>query len=183
MTLSAMPSFIDVLHAQGAAADRAEKLALYGWLVGSWDMDVTTYDAEGRSYTGQGEIHAGWVLEGRAIQDVWMIPRRADRREGAPVLPVAGNWYGTTLRIYDPSIDAWHIFWSDPATGIYVSQIGKASGQDIVQEGRHASGIALRWRFTAITPESFHWIGERSADEGVTWRLQVDILARRTGRA
>jgi hypothetical protein len=42
------------------------------------------------------------VLEGRAIQDVWMIPRLQDRQPGIQPLPGAGNWYGTTLRIYDP---------------------------------------------------------------------------------
>ena len=26
-----------------------------------------------------GEIHFSWVLEGRAIQDVWIMPRRSDR--------------------------------------------------------------------------------------------------------
>jgi hypothetical protein len=26
-------------------------------------------------HQGKGEIHFGWVLEGRAIQDVWMTPR------------------------------------------------------------------------------------------------------------
>jgi hypothetical protein len=24
-------------------------------------------------------VHAGWVLEGRAVQDVWIMPRRSDR--------------------------------------------------------------------------------------------------------
>jgi hypothetical protein len=172
-------SFIDVLHADSPAADRADKMALYGWLVGSWHMDVTAYEPDGTKHAGQGEIHAGWVLEGRALQDVWTIPLRSQRRRDGPVLPVAGNWYGTTLRIYDPGIDAWHILWSDPATQFYAQQIGRANGKDIVQEGRLESGAVLRWRFTEITAESFHWLGEHSTDDGATWRLQVDILARR----
>jgi hypothetical protein len=27
----------------------------------------------------KGEAHFGWALEGRAVQDVWMMPRRANR--------------------------------------------------------------------------------------------------------
>ena len=101
--------FLDVLHADGPANDRTEKMALYGQFIGSWDTDIVTHEQNGVEHRGNGEIRFGWVLEGRAIQDVWMIPRRAERRPGYPVLPVAGNWYGTTLRVYDPGIDAWHI--------------------------------------------------------------------------
>jgi hypothetical protein len=176
---SLSPTLIDVLHSDGPAADRADSMRLFAFLIGSWDMEVVTYEENGTKHEGRGEIHAGWVLEGRAIQDVWMIPRRAERRSDAPVLPVAGNWYGTTLRLYDPRIDAWHILWSDPATQNYVRQIARARGDDIVQEGTHESGAVLRWTFTDITRNSFHWLGERRSDDGVTWRLQVDIHARR----
>jgi hypothetical protein len=135
--------FLEVLHADGPAADRAEKMALYGQFIGSWDTDIVTHEQNGVEHRGNGEIHFGWVLEGRAIQDVWMIPRRAERRPGSPVLPVAGNWYGTTLRVYDPGIDAWHILWTDPANQIYTQQIGRARGKDICRPARSCAG-ALR---------------------------------------
>jgi hypothetical protein len=37
----------------------------------------------------------------------------------------------------------------------------------------------MRWSFTRIKPESFHWLGELSVDGGASWRLQVEVLARR----
>jgi hypothetical protein len=181
MTITASPSFIDVLHTDRPAPDRADKMGLYGRFVGPWDMDVVAHEENGARHMGHGEIHFGWVLEGRAIQDVWMIPRRAERRPGMPEMPVAGNWYGTTLRVYDPGIDAWHIFWSDPTRQLYTRQIGRARGADIVQEGAGPMGGLLRWSFTEITPSSFHWLGEHSADDGASWRLQVEVLARRAG--
>jgi hypothetical protein len=173
-------SFIDVLHSGGPASDRKDKLGLYGFLVGSWQTDIVAHEENGARHTSRGEIHAGWVLEGRAIQDVWMIPPRGQRRPDAPHLPVTGSWYGTTLRVYDPRIDAWHIFWNDPATQFYARQIGRARGSDIVQEGKIESGAVLRWTFTEIEPSSFHWLGEVSADGGSNWRLQVEVLARRS---
>src|SRR5262245_18694946 len=94
-------AFADVLHADGPDLTLATKLELYAWLVGRWDFDVTTFPEDGTTRQGRGEIHAGWVLQGRAIQDVWMIPRLRDRQPGIEQLPGAGNWYGTTLRIYD----------------------------------------------------------------------------------
>ncbi len=174
-------AFIDVLHSDRPAADRAGKLGLYGFLVGSWRTEIVAHEVNGARHTNRGEIHAGWVLEGRALQDVWMIPPRSERRADAPLqpLPVTGSWYGTTLRVYDPRIDAWHILWSDPATLFFARQVGRARGEDIVQEGRIESGATLRWSFTKVAANSFHWLGEVSADGGANWRLQVEVLAQR----
>ena len=97
-------------------------MGLYGWLVGDWDMDAVMHSDDGSRHEGRGTIHFGWVLEGRAIQDVWILP---------------GVFYGTTLRVYDPGIDAWHILWSDPVRQFYTRQVGRARGADIVQEGRN----------------------------------------------
>jgi hypothetical protein len=178
-------SFAEVLHSDGPAPDRADAMGLYAFLVGSWDTVVVAYEPDGTRHESRGEIHAGWVLEGRAIQDVWMTPPRAERRPGEPLpaLPVTGAWYGTTLRVYDPQLHAWHILWSDPATQFYARQIGRADGADIVQEGALPSGPALRWRFTEITGDSFHWLGEVSTDAGASWRLQVEVFARRAAGA
>lgn len=180
MSNSASSVLASVLLADAPAKDRAAKLGLYGWLVGSWEADVVTHAPDSARHEGQAEIHFAWALEGRAIQDVWMIPRRKDRISGAPPLPVAGNWYGATLRVYDPAMDAWRIYWIDPATNAFYFQIGRRRGADIVQEGQTESGLASRWSFTEITPQSFHWLGEFSADKGASWRLAVEILARRT---
>lgn len=164
MIASASPSFIAALHSDRPAADRAQKMGLYGWLIGRWEMDGVIHDDDGRTHTGRGEIHFGWVLEGRAIQDVWILP---------------GFFYGTTLRVYDPDIDAWHILWSDPLKQRYRRQIGRAHGDDIVQEGNDDTGAAVRWSFTEITPTSFRWRGERSPDGGANWQLQAEYFARR----
>lgn len=156
---------IKTLHASGPAPDRADKMSLYGWLIGDWEMDGTVYLDDGTIYKQSGEIHFGWVLEGRAIQDVWILP---------------GAFHGTTLRVYDPGIDAWHILWSDPLKQYYTRQIGRARGRDILQEGQLDDGTLIRWSFTEITPDSFRWRGERSHDNGESWHLQAEFFARRT---
>ncbi len=171
-------TFSEVLHADGPDAERADKLALFAWLVGNWEMDVETFLEDGSMQRGQGEIHAGWVLEGRAIQDVWMIPRLRERRPGIDQLPGAGNWYGTTLRIYDPDLDAWQILWNDPATNFFSQQIGRARGRDIVQEGPDPRGGSMRWTFAEIERDLFHWTAERTKD-GTNWRREVAIRCRR----
>jgi hypothetical protein len=157
-------SFIEALHADGPAADRTDKMALYGWLVGRWSFDAVVHLDNGTTRRDRGEIHADFVLDGRAIQDVWILP---------------GVFHGTTLRVYDPGIDAWHIVWSDPLRQYYTRQIGRAQGADIVQEGRDAAGTPVRWSFRERTPDSFRWLGERSPDGGKTWQLVAEFTVQR----
>jgi hypothetical protein len=159
-------SFPSALHNAGPAPDRADKLTLYGWLIGDWAMDAVVHRDDGTEHHGSGEIHSGWVLEGRAIQDVWILP---------------SVFYGTTLRVYDPGLNAWHVLWSDPLRQFYTRQIGRAQGKDIVQDGKNDKGETVRWSFTEITPNSFCWTGERLGDDRQTWALQARFLARRVG--
>ena len=157
-------SFFNALRAADAAADRADKMQLYGRFVGDWEMESLVHEDSGTHPGPRGEIHFGWVLEGRAVQDVWILP---------------GVFYGTTLRVYDPGIDAWHILWSDPLRQYYTRQIGRTEGDNIVQVGNDGSGTPVRWSFTEITSRSFHWIGERSGDGGTTWQRQIEFFTRR----
>jgi hypothetical protein len=112
-----------------------------------------------------------------------MIPPREERPAtlNASDFPVTGPWYGTTLRVYDPKLDAWHIHWIDPATGFQARMVGRAHGGDIVQEGTLENGARVRWSFSNIRADAFRWTGELSMDAGQSWKLQVDIAARRVG--
>lgn len=174
-------SLARALLCDGPAPDRAGKLGLYAFLVGSWDLELVTHREDGSTFAHRGELHAGWALEGRAIQDVWITPPRRERRAGASASPPLGAWYGSTLRVYDPALDAWHVLWSDPATQLYSHQIGRAEGPDIVQQGELRPGVPLRWSFREIARDSFRWRAEISSDAGAHWRLQVEALARRAG--
>ena len=87
--------------------------------------------------------------------------------------------YGTTLRIFDPGIDGWHIIWSDPLNQDYSRQIGRAEGKDIVQIGDDSRGLKTRWRFTEITANGFHWIGEERSSESDPWQITYEHFARR----
>jgi len=176
--MTSYQSLIAALHADRPAADRADGMALYGFLVGRWTIDGVLHLEDGTTRTGRGEIHAGWALAGRAIQDVWIMPS-----PGAPAAatgwPAPACFHGTTLRVYDPGLDAWHILWSDPLRQVYRRMIGRAEGRDVVQDGTDESGAPVRWSFTAIAPDDFRWRAERSPDGGASWRLIVEFAARR----
>lgn len=157
-------SFAEALHSDGPAAQHAGKMDLYGRFVGSWRLTATTYGEDGVGRDGVGEVHFGYVLQGRAVQDVWVLE---------------SVFYGTTLRIYDPGLDAWHIIWNDPVRQYAARQLGRARGRDIVQEGVNEAGHRLRWTFHEIEATTFRWRGERSLDDGGSWNVQSEYRLRR----
>jgi hypothetical protein len=170
--------FHDALAAPHRSPAIPEKDDVYGWLVGSWTLDVRNYwgvDVSGDQLTG--EMHAGWVLEGSAVQDVWIMPARAGRHGK---LDKQRNMYGTTLRVWDPAIEAWRITWTNPAGDHHEQQVGRRVGKQIVQLGTRPNGMTTRWRFTDITNDSFHWFGESLDTDGKTWKLEGEFLATRS---
>jgi hypothetical protein len=170
-----------IVHALIATETRSpdipEQYDAYGWLVGSWDLDVRFYWAKDVSNQRiKAEAHFAWALEGRAIQDVWIMPRVSDR---TPALDPMMNMYGTTLRVWDATLKAWRITWLNPAGQHFEQQIGRRVGTEVVQLGVRPDGTTTRWRFTEITGDSFHWIGESLQPDGRTWALEGEFLARR----
>jgi hypothetical protein len=170
-------NFFTVLAAEGRSPEIPEPADVYGWLCGSWDLTVVRYrgvDVSARGITG--EVHAARVLEGRAVQDVWIMPASADRTTQSDRTM---NMFGTTLRSWDPSIEAWRIDWINPVSGHREQQVGRWKGQDILQEGVRADGTKTRWTFTEITANSFHWRGEALYPGKETWMLEGEFIAKR----
>jgi hypothetical protein len=168
---------LDVLGAEGPHADLAPQLMLYGQFVGAWEGTVVVHRRDGTRREESCEVHFGWVLEGRAVQDVWIAPARKDR--GDPGRPSDKDIYGTTVRVYDPEQDLWEIFWIEPNTQSYGRMTGRCVGDEIVQEYRDDDGTRWQWLFTKMTPDSFHWIAQESCDEGASWTVRNEFLLTR----
>jgi hypothetical protein len=165
---------VGALHVAGPAGEHAEKLMMFGRFVGSWDLEWTGTDPNGTRATMNGELHFGWVLGGRAVQDIWIVPGRGRPGEGRR--PLA--FHGSTIRFYDPSIDAWRSTWIEPVNGLVRRFIGRLVGGDFLLLSDE-DNPQLRWRFTDIEPNSFRWRGESSRDGGATWYLDEEMLATR----
>lgn len=161
--------FPAVLTAPGRSSEIPESADAYGWLIGSWELDVHRYVVDVRERHIKGEAHFAWVLEGRAVQDVWIMHGFSEY----------GAMHGTTLRLWDPTIQAWRITWINPPTGRRDELIGRWSGNDVVQIGTHGNGVPVRWMFTEITRDSFHWLGEALEPDGNTWKPEGEFRARR----
>jgi hypothetical protein len=159
------------LLAEGAHQEMKDKLMLFGQFVGDWDiLEDRNLQPDGTWTTTRGELHWGWILDGRAVQDVWMW---VDEKTGKPI-PV-----GTTVRFYDKKIDAWHSIWLSPEHGAIKTFIARQVGDEIVLEGKTAEGYPVKWIFSEITPNSFRWRAEEKRDKERTWALVEEMRIRR----
>lgn len=166
------PGLLAALHSSGPVGVHRDELMLFGQFVGSWSLEWTGGDPP---TAATGELHVGWVLGGRAVQDVWIVPGRGQPGEGQPPL----GFYGSTIRFYDPTVGAWRSTWIEPVNGRVRRFIGRPEGADIVLVSDE-DDPPLRWRFTDIEPGSFTWRAETSRDGGTTWAFDEQMLARRT---
>lgn len=160
---------LDVLAAPGPHPDHADALMLFGRFVGGWDMEGEQIAADGAVTPLRGAWHFGWVLDGRAIQDVLV---GTDPYE-----------YGTTIRFYDPVADAWEITWITPPQRAVRRLAARPDGDGIVLEGTDPAGHLLRWTFTEIRPDAFTWTGWESHDRGASWRRAEVMRLRRAAVA
>jgi hypothetical protein len=164
---------IEALHVPEPSGQHTDKLMLFGQFVGSWDIEWSGIDLDGKPAQAKGELHFGWILGGRAVQDTWIMP---GRHESAA--PGIRAFHGTTVRFYDPDLGAWRSTWIEPINARVRRFIGHSVDGEIVLLSDEEDPW-LRWRFTEITCSSACWRGETSYDNGATWTLDEEMLLTR----
>jgi len=146
-----------------------DKLMLFGQFVGDWDIvENRSLKDDGSWVTSKGRLYWRWILEGRAVQDVWA------GIESGKEIP-----WGTTVRFYDPKIDAWRSTWISPRQGLATTFIGRKVGDEIVLESTNSKN-PKKWTFSEIKPDSFKWRGETSHNGGKSFVLDEVMQIRRT---
>jgi hypothetical protein len=171
----AASAMIEALHAEGPHPEHADKLMLFGRLVGSWDIVGRFFDEDGNvTRESTGEWHFGWVLEGRVIQDVIIAPRREGRGPG-----VQSKAYDTAIRSYDPKTDSWRVTVVAPVYGATVHLIAREHDEEIWLDGRDQDDNLIRWTFSEFSEERVRWQGFVSKDEGQPWVRDEEILLHR----
>lgn len=162
------------LGAEGPFKDQETKLSLFGQFVGDWVGEATFIKDDGTEIPGgRGEVHFGWILGGRAIQDVWVVedPETKVMHPG-----------GTTLRFYDPKGDSWQSTWVSPLQNTTLTFTGREVGGEIVLEAVNRRGSLEHWVFYEIKKgASFMWRGESSSDGGKTWKTYARYRFQREG--
>lgn len=143
----------------------ANEAQVFDRLVGTWDADFSFHLDDGRVTHKKGEILFGWVMDGHAIQDLWI---------GYPTDEHKERTMGTTLRFFDKAHNRWRIVFVNPEASYVVTTQGGLEGDRIVLRGVDTDGLPIRWTFFEMRPDSFHWQGEKSHDGGKTWKVEED---------
>jgi len=165
------------LFANGPHPSLGDHADTYGRLIGSWEGEYRDFDRNGQVTGGEIEVHFAWVLQGLAVQDLWIAPSSAQRQAGG--VPGDRDTHGTTLRVFDPGIAGWRIVWLNPQKQVRVDLVGRRVGDDIVQTGFYEDA-PIKWMFTDITADSFVWQGFSLEADGVSWFEQTRFTLRRT---
>lgn len=162
------------LSASGPHPSLGDEARVFDRLVGTWDCDYTFYADDGSASHASGELKFRWIIDGRALQDVWITyPRKGASERGI----------GTSVRFFDNKLKMWRVVFVGPAAGVLITVQGGVEGNRIVLRGMDDQGSSLRWSFNDIQPNSFIWRGETSRDGGKTWRLEEEHHMRRRSGA
>src|SRR5437879_2013091 len=164
---------IAVLPALGPHPSLGHHADLFGRFVGTWDADYSFIAEDGGVRHSRGEVLFGWILDGYALQDIFLGYAKPGSNEERRMV--------TGVRFVDPKTDKWTLMFAAPAFGAAVRMEGGAEGDRILLRGHDDHGAELRWSFNDITPNSFVWRGETSHDGGKTWRMDEEHQMRRRG--
>lgn len=168
--------FKSALISHAPAPKVAGNADIFASLLGTWDLDVAFYNPDGSVKKRiPGEWHFARTLEGRAIEDVWIVPPRRLRNS---LEPPPGE-YGETVRFYDPKIDAWHSVWHGVVNGIVWHFIGRKVGGEVILERIDEDGRLSHWVFFDMRRDNFRWRAETSVDGGKSWRVEQEMWAER----
>jgi hypothetical protein len=167
---------VAALQAMGPHPSLGEQAKVFGRFVGVWDGEYTEFSRDGKETRSSGEWTFGWVMDGRAIQDLFIIHPSATRKE---------RFIGTTVRYFDPKSGTWSVTFIDPENGAVETLTGGAVRDDrIVLLSQDEDGKESRWSFDDVRPDSWVFRDEETRDSGKTWRLrELDHMKRRGAAA
>ncbi len=165
--------FLSALVSPGPHPDLPPEQRIFAPFIGSWDLVVTWYAEDGSIRRQEsGEWHFSWVLEGRAVQDIWIVPPRHERHGHQDPYE-----YGTSLRFFDSGLGAWRSTWIGPTRRAVHVFAARRIGDEVVLETELEGEGRMRWIFSDITDMSFTWRNHRETVTG--WLLAQDFRARR----
>jgi hypothetical protein len=164
---------VTTLEAMSPHPSLGDQAKVLGRLVGTWDVEYTDFSKDGNAIHRTGEFIVGWVMDGRAIQDVWIVDPSGTRKDREVY---------TDLHYFDPKTRTWHATFVDPEHASVARFTGGAVGDDrFVLETQDMGSKETRWSFNDIRPDSFVWRDEASSDGGTTWRLQSEYHMKKRG--
>ncbi|MCD7947987.1 MAG: hypothetical protein LUG13_06805 [Oscillospiraceae bacterium] len=166
-----MNDFTHALISSGPNTIIPDEHNLFGKLIGTWNFEWIGYPGTDRERHAKGEWIFSWVLNGTAVQDIFIVP---SRKENA-INPQPDAEFGTTLRFFHPADHTWSIFYGSTVAAVRLS--AERNGEEIVLTEMTKGD--MKWIFSDMTDETFHWKHIKTADNGETWYTHIEIFATR----
>jgi hypothetical protein len=165
-------ALVTALRAAGPHPSLGDHAGVLQRLVGTWDVEYMDVSKDGKEIHRSGELIVGWVMDGRAMEDLWIVyPAEAgkDREVYAD------------LRYFDPKSGTWPAIFVDPQDASFATFKGGAVGDDrIVLDSRDlVAGQTRRWSFNDIRDDSLVFRDDASSDGGKTWALKSEYHMKR----
>jgi hypothetical protein len=152
-----------------------DEAKLFGRLVGTWEVKYTDFSKDGKVSHRSGELIVGWVMDGRVIQDLWIVDPSGARKEREVY---------ADLRYFDPKSRTWPAIFIDPEHASVARFTNEPQRDDrIVLDTQDFDGTETRWSINDLRPDSFLWREEESSDGGKTWRLEAEHQMKRRAAA
>ena len=158
-------AMVSVLSASSPHPSLGDEARVWDRFIGTWDCAYTFFLDDGSARHSSGELEFGWIMDGRAVQDIWITYLKEAGKE---------RGIGTTVRFFDSKSRMWRIVFVGPAYGALVTLQGGTERDRIVLRGVDDENSMLRWSFNDIRSDSFIWRGEKSRDGGKTWKLEEE---------
>jgi hypothetical protein len=169
------PGLVTELSATSPHASLGDQAEVVGRLVGTWDVEYTHFAKDGKTTRRTGAFIVGWVMDGRALQILWIVDPSGTRKDREVY---------TNLHWFDPKARTWRSAFVDPEHGSVARFTGGPVGPDrFVLETQDFGSDRNRWSANDIRPDSFVWRDESSSDGGKTWKLQAEYRMKRRDQA
>ena len=138
----------------------------YAPLIGDWKFEY--HEPDGRHL--QGEWYFRRVLEGTAIEDIFICPSRATKETD----PQPDGEYGVAVRMYDKKERCYDM--------TYICTKGTTRLRIRKEQGKIACTVlddpTNKWVFSEITDTAFHWQNVTVLDSG-EWSINCEVFAER----
>ena len=159
------------LEATGPNPSLGDQAKVLGRLVGTWEVEYTDFMKDGTTLHRTGEFMVSWIMDGRALQDLWIVDPWGKHKDREVY---------TDVHYFDAKSRTWHATFVDPQDGSVARFTASEMGNDrFVLETKEIDSGETRWSFNDIGPDSFIWRDEGSSDGGKTWKLRSEYHMKR----
>lgn len=136
-----------------------ESKDIFGKFIGKWSLDLTIINTNGTKLSYTGEWHFHRILQGRAIQDIWMVPGLTGQNHSE------FHEYGTTIRTFNTNTNTWKAVWFGPIQNqLFVFDVEDKIDQIVLTQVNNPIWD-MKWIFFDISSTTFKWKSEIKAKE------------------